>query len=118
MAATKSSSTIQASTANTAGSTLNSTTLDLTTAYGAVITGTMTNGGTGPTIACTATCQVSLDGTTFDTWAAVTGVTTASAVTAFAFEVPLHVIKTRVSFSGNTGQSVTCVARAQYTTAI
>lgn len=118
MAATKSSATLLASTSNAAGATTNSTTLNLSTAYGAIFTGTMTNTSTAPTLACTATCQVSIDGTTFDTWQTATASTAASAVTAFAFEIPLHAIQARVSFGGNTGTAVTCVCRAQYTTAI
>lgn len=118
MATTKASATLLASTSNAAGGTTNSTALDLSTAYGAVLSGTMTNGSTAPTIACTATCQVSIDGTTWDVWQSATASAAASTATAYAFEIPLHAIRVRVSFSGNTGQAVACLCRAQYTTAI
>lgn len=118
MAATKSSAVLLASTSNAAAATTNSTTLNLSTYYGAIFTGSLTNGTTAPTLPCVATCQVSLDGTTFDTWQVATASTAASTVTSFAFEVPLHAIQARVSFGGNTGQAVTCVCRAQYATAI
>lgn len=118
MPTVKSSATLLAATSNAAAGTTNSTTQSIATSYGAIATGTMVNGATAPTIGCTATLQVSLDGTTFDTWMAATASTTASAVTPFAFEVPMHVLQFRVSFSGNTGQAVTCLCRAQWTTAI
>ena len=118
MAATKSSVVSLASSSNAAAATTNSATLNLSTAYGAVFTGAMTNSASAPTLPCVATCQISADGTTFDTWQAATASIAASTVTPFAFEVPMHAIQARVSFSGNTGQAVTVVCRAQYTTAI
>lgn len=118
MATVKSSATLLASTSNAAAATTNSTTLDLSTAYGAVLLGTMANTATAPTIGCTAYCEISIDGTTFDIWQAATASTAASAVTPFVFEVPMHAIRTRVRFTGNTGTAVTCICRAQYTTAI
>src|SRR3954471_15276924 len=105
MAATKSSGSLQASTSNTAGSTTTSSTLDLSTAYGAIITAKITNGGTGPTVACTATLNVSPDGSTFYFWASQTAGTTASGVYATPFIVPPEAIKANVVFTGNTAQT-------------
>lgn len=118
MAATKTSTTLLTSVSNAAGGTTNSGALVLTTAYGAICVGLITNGGTAPALPCVATLQVSGDGTTWDTWMAATASTAAGVATPFAFEVPLHAVQARVSFSGNTGQAVTCVCRAQYTTGI
>jgi len=118
MAATHTSGSLQASASNTAGSTTTSSTLDNTTGYGAIITAKVTNGGTGPTIACTVTLNVSADGSTFYQWATQTAGVTASTSYPMAFEVPLHAIKANIVFSGNTAQTVTVEAQYQQTTAI
>lgn len=118
MAATKTSATLQASVSNAAAATKNSSDLDLSTAYGAVITAKITNGATGPTIACQAIVQVSPDGTTYYNAMTGTAPTTASAVATFYFEIPLGVMHVRVQFTGNTVQAVTVEAQAQYCTGI
>lgn len=118
MAATKSGTVLQTSASNAAGATKNSTAIDLSTAYGAVITALITNGGTGPTLPCAATLQISPDGSTWKTWAQGTAGLTASAAYSFAWEVPPPVMQARVSFSGNTGQAVTVEAQAQALTSL
>lgn len=110
MASTHSVTTIQASTSNAAGSSKTSSTVDNTTSYGAVIFGTMTNGGTGPTLPCAAIIDLSNDNST---WAQgmlqTTGSTTASDVTPFYFDLPPTFKYARLRFIGNTGQAVTVV---------
>lgn len=113
MAATKSGSTIQASASNTAGSTTTSSTLDLTTAYGAGIMAKITNGATGPTVACTATVNVSSDGATWKYFQAATAGVANNGVYPFAFDLPAWVMYAQVVFTGNTGQTVTVEAFAE-----
>jgi hypothetical protein len=112
-----------ASTTNTAGSTTNSTGQAI--GYGCSIIATITNGGTGPTAGCTATLQVSADGTTWystdDTRGPGTG---ASAVGTHVFNLGVGGVSVgdwtnaRIQFAGNTGQSVTCLAVASATSAL
>jgi hypothetical protein len=118
VATTKTSGSLQASASNAAAATTTSSTLDASTGYGAIITSKITNGGTGPTVACTATLNVSPDGTTWYFWTSQTASTTASAVATMPFEVPMHAIKAQIVFTGNTGQAVTVEAQYQMTTAI
>lgn len=118
MASTKAATTIQASVTNTAGSTTTSSTLDLSTAYGAGIMCKITNGATGPTIACSATVNVSSDGATWKYFQAATAGVANNGVYTFAFDLPPWVMQTQVVFTGNTGQSVTVEAFAQALTAI
>jgi hypothetical protein len=114
MTATKSLSTIiAAGTSNAAAGTTTGTAVDLTTKYGAFITGLLTNGGTGPTVAPTAYVEVSGDNTNWKQAFAVGGDTTASSVTPFSYDVPAGVMYARVRVTGNTGQAVTCEAFAQ-----
>lgn len=116
---TKASATLLASTSVAAGATASSTTLNLATGYGALLLGSIANGATAPTTPCAATCQVTdAAGTTFDVLQVATASAAASAVTPFVFDIPIHAIQARVSFSGHTGQAVTCICRAQYTTAL
>lgn len=114
MAATKSLSTIiAAATSNAAAGTTTGTAVDLTTKYGALITGLLTNGGTGPTVAPTAYVEVSGDNTNWKTFYTVGGDTTASSVTPFSCQIPAPTMYARVRVTGNTGQAVTCEAFAQ-----
>lgn len=114
MASTKSLSTIiAAATSNTAGSTTTGTAVDLTTKYGAMITGILTNGGTGPTIAPTAYVEISGDNTNWKQFYVVSGDTTASSITPFSCEIAPSVMYARVRVTGNTGQTITCEAFAQ-----
>lgn len=115
---TKVGATLLASTSVAAGATANSSTLSALTGYGALLTGTMVNGATAPTAPCVATCQVSSDGTTWDTYLTATASSGASVTTSFAFEVSIYAMQVRVSFSGHTGAAVTCACRSQHTTAL
>ena len=110
MAATKSAVTIQTSASNTAGSTTTASAVDLTTAYGMLITGKITNGGTGPTVACDFVVEVSNDNSAWKTLARYTAGTTNSAVYEFAVDVPQSTMYARTVFTGNTGQTVTVEA--------
>jgi Flp pilus assembly protein CpaB len=118
MAATHATGSLQSSTSCGIGATITSTTLDNSTAYGALITAKITNGATGPTVGCTATVNISPDGTTWYYYASQTGSLLALAVVAMAFEVPMHAVKAQVVFTGNTGQAVTVEAQYEQTTGI
>jgi uncharacterized membrane protein len=120
MAATKVGSTLVASVASTAGSALNAQagSKDLTTAYGAVITAKVTNGATGPTIACVVEIDYSVDGTTWKIAQQVTASLGNSVVATFVFEIPVKVMWVRIGFGGNTGQAVTVEAQIHVVTAI
>ena len=118
MAATKSGSTLQSSTSNTAGSTTTSSSLDMTTGYGAVILAKITNGATGPTVACTATVNVSSDNSTWKYYQSATAGVANSGVYAFAFDIAAPIMYAQVVFTGNTGQTVTVEAFAETLTGI
>lgn len=114
MAATKALSTIiAAATSNAAGGTTTGTAVDLTTKYGAFITGLLTNGGTGPTVAPSFIVEVSGDNTNWKEAYRFGGDTTASSITPFSYVVDPAVMYVRVRVTGNTGQAVTCEAFAQ-----
>lgn len=110
MPATKAASTIQASGTNTAGGTTTSSAVDLTTAYGMLITAKITNGGTGPTVACDFVVEVSNDNSAWKTYARYSAGTANSGVYEFAVDVPMATMYARTVFTGNTGQSVTVEA--------
>jgi hypothetical protein len=100
-------------TSNTAGSTTTSTSLDLTTANGAVILANITNGGTGPAIGCSVTINVSSDNSTWKRFATATAGTANNGVYWVPIEIPQAIMWAQVVFSGNTGQTVTVEATAQ-----
>lgn len=120
MAATKSAVTWLASTTNTAGSTQTGSTIDLSAGYGASIEAKITNGGTGPTIACDFIVEVSNDNFSADTKTLFRGTAgvVASAVAEWSIVVPKEYSYARVKFTGNTGQSVTVEATGTKVTAI
>jgi hypothetical protein len=118
MALTKTARTIVASAANTAGSTTRGR-LDLTTAYGGTLTFKMTNGGTGPTIQCTANVLIAHNasqpsaasaGTDWKTVFSVGNGTTNSAINEWSYKVAPDVMQLEIEFTGNTAQSVTVEA--------
>ena len=118
MALSKTARTIVASAANTAGSTTRGR-LDLTAAYGGTLTIKLTNGGTGPTVQCTANVLVAHNavqpaagsaGVDWKTLFTFGGGTTANAVTEQSIQIAPSVMQLEVEFTGNTGQSVTCEA--------
>lgn len=119
MAITKTRSTVQASATNTAGSTTTSSYLDVSGDYDTEIVGQITNGGTGPTVACSVSVQVADSGSSNPiTVGGMTGSLAASAVVPFRIPIPRGASKVRTVFTGNTGQSVTVEAYAERVTAI
>jgi hypothetical protein len=122
MALTKTPQTPQASASNTAGSTANSSAFDI--GYGVSGLAQITNGGTGPTVACSFNLQVSNDGgTTWLTISSQTAGTANSATYTFPFSLGVGGAggdwgKYRTQFTGNTGQTVTVQADAESTTAL
>lgn len=82
------------------------------------VAGKIVNGTTGPTIACTAQLQGSIDNSAWYVIDQATGVTTASTTTYFAFSlIPDGWDFIQVVFTGNTGQAVSGYAVASYGTA-
>lgn len=119
MAATKALSTIiAAGTSNSAAGTTTGTTVSLATAYGAFVTGLLTNGATGPTVAPVAIIEASGDGTNWKEVYRVGGDTIANSITPYAYEACAPIMNVRVRVTGNTGQAVTCEAFAQVLTGI
>jgi hypothetical protein len=108
--ATKTYRTLQASASNTAGSTTTGTGLSLLTALGGTLVAVITNGGTGPTVACDLVVEVSGDNSTWYEFARMTSQTGNSTVTTFRVRVPESVLYVRSRFTGNTGQTVTVEA--------
>jgi hypothetical protein len=121
MALTKSAQTPQASATNTAGSTATSSALAI--GYGVSIIGKITNGATGPTVACDFVVQVSSDsGTTMIEYSRQTASAANNAVSTFVVNLGIgaggdwgHY---KTVFTGNTAQSVTVQADAESTTAL
>lgn len=119
MAKTLTGQVLVSSAANTAGSTTRGR-LDCTAADGGMIRWRLTNGGTGPTVACEARVLIArkqtsmpaaaAEGTGDDDWKMVavqSGGTTASVTTRGFFEFGPEVAYIEIEFTGNTGQSVT-----------
>lgn len=111
--------TLVASASNGAGSTTRGT-RDMRGKHGGLLTAKITNGGTGPTVQCTATVLIAhnsgatptagSEGADWKTYAVLGGGgTAASAVTPLSIVIPpcCHV---EVEFAGNTGQAVTVEA--------
>lgn len=119
MAATKALSTIiAAATSNAATSTTTGTVVNLTTAYGALVTIKITNGGTGPTVAPNAYIYTSGDNVNFKLFYTMGGDTTLNSVTERAVRIPPEAMYVRVDVKDNTGQAVTCEAFAQVLTGV
>lgn len=118
MGAVKAATTLQASATNGAGATTTSSSVNLTTAYGATILAKITNGSTAPTTPCAATVNVSPDGSTWRMYAQQTAGLASSGIYPMAFDLPLSIMYAQVVFSGNTGQVVTIEALCEYVTGI
>ncbi len=125
MALTKSAASIavQASASNTAGATTTSSSFLI--GYGFSVIAKITNGGTGPTIPCGVTLQVSADNSTFyNTDDVRTASVTASAVFTTKFDLGVGGVNGgdwaygRLVFTGNTAQTVTVQADGSSTTAL
>lgn len=104
---------LQTSVTNAASGTTTSGTYDNTSSLGAIINAKVTNGATGPTLACTVTINTSPDGTNWYFYASQTAGTAASTAYPMAFLVPPEAIRAQVVFSGNTAQAVTVEAQYQ-----
>jgi hypothetical protein len=118
MAAVKGASTLQASVSNAAAATTTSSTLNLSTSYGATILTKVTNGTTAPTLPCAATINVSSDGAAWRQYAQQTAGLSASTAYPMSFDLPISVMFAQVVFSGNTAQAVTVEALCEYVTGI
>lgn len=121
MALTKSTSVAQSSASNSAGGTTTGSWIDLTGAYKASILALIANGGTGPTVGCTARVDLSPDnGTTVYVGAGgryTAGVANSGTYSAL-FDLPEDTMYARVVFTGNTGQAVTVQADVTKVTAL
>jgi hypothetical protein len=120
MALTKNDTTVVASTSNGAGATTRGT-IDLSSAYGGIVTMKITNGGTGPTVQCEGRVLIShadtlptaaSAGADWKTVWRFGGGATASAVTEQSFTFGPEVRHLEVEFTGNTVQAVTVEAIA------
>jgi hypothetical protein len=120
MAATKTATTVVSSQSSAAGSAINAVTgsQDLTTAYGAIVTAKVTNGATGPTVACTVELDYSNDNTNWKVASSNLAQTGNSVVTTFVFYIPPQVMYYRIGFGGNTAQAVTVEAQSAALTGI
>lgn len=118
---TKSSTQLSSAQSLTAPNTGVASTNDITSAttfFSCGVAGTIVNGGTGPTIACTVQLQGSIDNTSWYTIDQATGITTATTTTPFAFNLIADGwLYLRCFYIGNTGQTVTVNAVASYGTA-
>lgn len=119
MAKTITAAELVASAANTASSTTRGR-LDVSAADGGMIRWRMTNGGTGPTVQCTAKVLVArkqgsmpaagAEGTGSDDWKQIYeqgGGTANSASTRGSYRFGPEIAYIEIEFTGNTGQSVT-----------
>ena len=119
MAKTITAAVLVSSAANTAGSTTRGR-LDASGADGGMIRWRMTNGGTGPTVQCSARVLIAqknsaipsaaAEGTADTDWKQVYeqgGGTTASASTRGSYRFGPEVAYIEIEFTGTTGQSVT-----------
>lgn len=114
MAATKAKRTIiAAATSNAAGATTSGTEVNLSTAYGAVVTCRITNGATGPTVGADFVVYVGSATGEKRELSRQTAPTTNNAVTDFVVDIPPPCMFVNVDITGNTGQAVTCEVFAQ-----
>lgn len=111
--------TVVASTSNAAGATTRGT-LDLRTKVGGYLTLKLTNGATGPTVACGCNILIAHDsgatptagsaGSVWKTIQTFLGSITANAIVERSFLVDPSIMHLEVEFTGNTGQAVTVEA--------
>ncbi|MDX9716274.1 MAG: hypothetical protein RBT67_02770 [Thauera sp.] len=120
MALTKNDTTIIASASNAAGATTRGT-IDLSAAYGGIVTLKITNGATGPTAQCEGRVLIShadtlpaaaSAGADWKTVWRFGGGVAGSAVTEQSFQFGPEIRHLEVEFTGNTGQAVTVEAVA------
>ena len=112
---------VAAATSNAAAATTRGT-LQLATALGGILTFKMTNGGTGPTVQCTANVLVAHNaalptaasrGTDWKTVYSVANGTVASTIGEWSYTVGPEVYNLEIEFTGNTAQAV--VVEAYFT---
>jgi hypothetical protein len=118
MAATKTGTTILSSQSLAALGTVTTSVVNLTTAYGCVLTAQITNGASAPTVACGAVVKISPDGTNFYQWAAATAGVAANGAYPFAWDLPASAMYATVTFAGNTGQAVTVACQSEALTGL
>lgn len=116
---TKASRTIIASQSVAAAGTVRGA-IDLRTSQGGLLTMKITNGATGPTIACSATVSIAhadgslpatgAEGATWKRLYQFTGTPVNNDVTQWSLDVPPGVMHLQVEFSGHTAQAVTVEA--------
>lgn len=109
MASIKTKTTIHNAVTLTAGAANNtSSSVSLTTGYGAVVNIKLTNGATGPTVAAQSQVQISQDDSKwFDFGGALVGDTANSAVRSWSVDIPIGAQYVRTVSGSNTGQNVT-----------
>ena len=116
---TKTPRTVVTSASNAADATTRGT-VDLRTAGGGLLTIKITNGATGPTVACSAnvlaahtsgaTPTAASAGADWKTLKSEAATTTANAVFESHYDIPVGTMHLEVEFTGNTGQAVTVEA--------
>ena len=116
--ATATARTLQASASNAAAGTTTGTALDLRTDLGLLVTAKVTNGATGPTVACTFRLETSNDNSTWFTYFEATAQTGNNVVTQWAVTLGPEVMYCRSAFTGNTGQAVTVICHGQELTSL
>lgn len=95
-------------------------TTDLSSAYPSLVTITITNGATGPTVGATVSVQVACDsgGTVWGEIFTFTAATTNNLVTRKAYEIPIGAQGLRLVAGGNTAQDVTINADVSVVNAV
>lgn len=115
---TKTARTVVSSQSNAAGANTRGT-LSLVTAQGGILTMKITNGATGPTIACTGNVLIAHNATTptaasagadWKTLWSFTGLTSNNGIVERSIEIGPGVMQLEAEFTGNTAQAVTVEA--------
>lgn len=115
---TKTARTVVSSSSNAAGATTCGT-LSLVTAQGGILTMKITNGATGPTIACTGNVLIAHNATTptaasagadWKTLWSFSGLTTNNGIVERSIEIGPGVMQLEAEFTNNTAQAVTVEA--------
>lgn len=115
---TKTARTVVSSSSNAAGATTRGT-LSLVTAQGGILTMKITNGATGPTIACTGNVLIAHNATTptaasagedWKTLWSFSGLTTNNGIVERSIEIGPGVMQLEAEFTDNTAQAVTVEA--------
>lgn len=97
---------LQASTTNTAGSTLTGNTVDVRQGFGVLVIGKITNGSVSPTDGCEFHVEISGDGVNWEAYSSQLADITANETFSFVVRIPATVMYVRSKFKGNTDESV------------